>query len=76
MVSNNLQQKPTAIITGDIYKEHDTGRHPENAGRLTAILEVVNELLAEDTGRFVNLAPEEISLEVLKRVGKRMGILT
>ncbi|MEI6045401.1 MAG: histone deacetylase [Chloroflexota bacterium] len=61
-------QKPTAIITGSIYLEHETGRHPESVGRLARFPQIIAELLAEETGHFTSLEPQEAPLTQIARV--------
>lgn len=54
-------RRPTAVLTDDRYLDHETGRHVEVAGRLTAIHD---ELRREDllTGRpFVPFAPASLT---------------
>ncbi len=64
--------QPTAIITGPIFKEHDTGlRHPENVRRLEALSPVVEDCLNDAQKRFVLLEPQEASREAITRVHSR-----
>jgi acetoin utilization deacetylase AcuC-like enzyme len=68
MNSSEQSQKPTALITGTIYTEHETGHHPENAGRLMPIFEAVTKLKDEAPERFVAYEPEEISADILQQI--------
>lgn len=61
-------KKPVALVSGDIYLQHQTGSHPENPRRLAAISPVVSKLLTEKPGQFSRLDPVEISLRRLEEV--------
>ncbi len=69
MAEVEVSQKPTAIVTGPVYSEHDTGgRHPENQGRLAALAAPVAELLNDESGRFVSIEPQEAALSLVGQV--------
>lgn len=61
-----MVQKPTAIISSDIYQQHDTGSHPESAARAKAVHGVAQTLLAD--ARFVAIEPRQANLNHIKRV--------
>lgn len=56
----------TGLVYGPVYLEHDTGRHVENAGRLRAIMQLLEESgLAAQT---VAISPQPVPLDLLHRV--------
>jgi acetoin utilization deacetylase AcuC-like enzyme len=68
----------TGVVYSPIYLEHDTGQHPENAGRLEAIIRHLR-----DTGTWQKLIPvtpraatvEELSLvHDLEHIGRIRGV--
>jgi acetoin utilization deacetylase AcuC-like enzyme len=52
-----MANKPTAIITGPVYQQHDTGQHAENPARTKALRHMAAELLAASGGSFSSLEP-------------------
>jgi acetoin utilization deacetylase AcuC-like enzyme len=61
------------LVYDPIYLEHDTGQHVENAQRLVAIVEQLEE--AKLTGQLVSLSPRAASLEELSTVHS-MGFIS
>ncbi len=66
-----MNEKPTAIITGAIYRQHDTGAHPEKAARIEALQRMTGELLSQNSRRFIGLEPERATLEQIAAVHDR-----
>lgn len=63
----NSSPKPTAIISGEVYRDHQTGGHPESPRRTEALQALAGKLLG-GPGRFVGLDPVEADLARIEAV--------
>ena len=63
-----MAKKPTAIITGPVYQQHDTGQHAENPARTRALQALAAEILAAPGGSFSALDPVRAEVDHIAAV--------
>jgi len=78
-----VRKEPILLVTGDVFARHDTGRHPENQGRLEAVIEHLRETGLYERCQVVEprpATPDELALvhdpayvDLVRSVGEAGG---